>query len=113
MTRRARRWRRLLQVGCAALALGACAPVASVARDVAPPEPPARAQGEYLLTLRADADPTRVRDAFRDIGVIELRHLYGRHYLLRLRADPGLDSVRARSPSSVEAVQPNYEYRTQ
>lgn len=105
-----RRWlQRALCAACLALAPGGCAP--GVPADG--PEAEGRVPGEYILTLAAETDAAIVRDAFRAHGLIELRPLFGRHYLLRLRPDPGLASVRARSPEAVLAVQPNYEYRPQ
>lgn len=98
---------RLLRIACAVLALNGCGGGASAGPGGGP------TRGEYIVTLRPDADIEFVHAAFRDRGLIELRHLFGRHYLLRLSEDPGLEAVRARMPETVEAVQPNYEYRTQ
>ncbi len=65
------------------------------------------------MDWQALADEGRcVRCGDAEDVVIELRHVFARHYLLRLKRDPGIEFVRARAPGTVETVQPNYEYRT-
>ena len=74
-----------------------------------------RVAGEYLVGLMPDADPQQVRDSFDDYGVESWDQATDGVYLLRLRHDPGVETImrEGRGIPGVRYIQPNNVYTTQ
>lgn len=82
------------------------------------PEAPAeqsRVPGEYIITLRPDADPARIAGVYRGIGITRVQDLGHGKYLIHVSNDPGTEAVLEIGDTAgvVEAVQPNFIYRMQ
>jgi hypothetical protein len=72
------------------------------------------ASGEFIVTAKPSVSADQVRRVYAAFGVQEIRDLGRNRFLLRLGHDPGVDRVRSIGFESgkIEAVQPNYVYRT-
>ncbi|MFL6713772.1 MAG: hypothetical protein ACJ8LN_12720 [Sulfurifustis sp.] len=107
------RWRQIGWIGLALLLLGC-----TTGKPAAAPEPAAaqsRVPGEYIITLRPDADPARITPIYRDLGLSRVQDLGHGKYLIHVSNDPGADTLLEIGDAAgvVEAVQPNFIYRTQ
>lgn len=78
------------------------------------PEPQVRVPGEYLVTVAAGAGEEAVRELFARYGIAAVRGLGGGVFLLSLSRDPGPEALQAlqRESPRIQALQPNFVYRT-
>ena len=98
-------------------ALQEAQPSALAPRSAAPrlfPDAQVRVPGEYLVTVAGGADEQAVRETFARYGIAAVQGLGNAVFLLTLSADPGLEAMRAlqRESPRIQAVQPNFVYRT-
>ena len=73
-----------------------------------------RVSGEYLVTVAALADEKAITDLYGRFGIKSIRNLGKGVFLVTLTEDPGpstMEKLRAGN-RQIEAVQPNYAYRT-
>ena len=73
-----------------------------------------RIPGEYLVTLAAEADVNAINGLYGRFGIKGIQVLAPNLFLLRLADDPGpakMEELRGQN-GQVEAIQPNYAYRT-
>lgn len=117
--------KRGLESSIVALAVGvlsACAPSAlpepaHSQRTVRPAAPSDGVPGEYIVTLNADSKGSqeRVRSDYSDYGVIYMKPIGNKRYVLKLERDPGLSAVNqiAGQLPTIESIQPNLKYQTQ
>jgi hypothetical protein len=70
--------------------------------------------GEYIVTPRANVDADAIRHVYAAFDVERVQSIRDGRFLLRFKRDPGIDRVTTTGVESglVEAVQPNYVYRS-
>jgi hypothetical protein len=70
--------------------------------------------GEYIVTAHAHVDIGSISRVYEKLDTELVKSLGSGRFLLRLKRDPGIDRVRTLGVESglVEAVQPNYVYRS-
>lgn len=105
-----------------ALTTSACStnagPTSDIKRSPVPQiEQPDRMRGEYIVTLKPDAEngEQRVRDAFSEFGITGLTSIGERRYLLTVERDPGPEAIKQKAGRvpPIESTQPNFRYRLQ
>ncbi len=89
-------------------------PAPRAAAPRALPDAQARVPGEYLVTVAGGAGEQAVRDAFARYGIAAVQGLGNGMFLLTLSPDPGLEALQAlqRESPRIQAVQPNFVYKT-
>lgn len=107
------RWKQFGWIGLTSLLL-ACAS-GKPAGSPAEPAAQSRVPGEYVITLRPNADPARINAVYRGLGLTRVQDLGHGKYLIHLSDDPGTDAVLDVGDTAgvVDAVQPNFTYRPQ
>jgi len=91
------------------------APVEPQAAPAAAATEQARVPGEYIVTLSAPSDVKAISDIYARFGIKDIRKLGANVFLVKLGDDPGpamMESLRA-GDSRIQAIEPNYVYRTQ
>jgi len=73
-----------------------------------------RVPGQYIVTLKAGASSEILTELFNQYGIKSIQNLARGQYLISLERDPGPEEIakQASSVAEIEAVQPNYLYRT-
>ena len=80
------------------------------------PQPAAenRAPGQYIVTLKEGGNSETLTEVFKQYGIKSIKDLSRNRYLITLEQDPSPEAIakQAATASDIEAVQPNYIYRT-
>jgi len=68
--------------------------------------------GEYLITLKGNADPKILGNLCLKAKLKQARALGNQRFLFRVRPDPGLEAITRAADKSgqVAAIQPNFRY---
>jgi hypothetical protein len=71
--------------------------------------------GEYIVTTEQAHGKATVIQALAAFTVVEFQDLGKNRFLVRIKPDPGPEEVRRKAVSmpGVQAVQPNYQYKSQ
>lgn len=74
-----------------------------------------RVPGEYLVTLAARAEVKAITDLYGRFGIKNIKALGNNVFLVSLTEDPGPETMEKLRGGNVhiQAVEPNYLYRTQ
>jgi len=72
-----------------------------------------RVKGEYLVKLKQDGTKDMIKNLYGTYGIESIKSIGERLYKIRLKSDPGPDTItnKAKRSDSIEYAEPNYIYR--